>query len=163
MRIGNQTLKLSLQPAILESAGVAGKKEGRGPLKHTFDFISDDSYFGEKTWEKAESAMLKQCFSLACDKAKLSPSSLDYTVSGDLLNQCTGSAYALRDAGVPYFGLYGACSTMAESLSLAAILVDGGCANTASALTSSHFCSAERQFRFPLGYGSVRPRPRSGP
>lgn len=156
MRIGNQTIKLSLPPAILESAGVAGKKEGQGPLKHTFDFISDDSYFGESSWEKAESAMLKQCFSLACDKANLSPSTLDYIISGDLLNQCTGSVYALRDAGVPYFGVYGACSTMAEALSLAAILVDSGCAGTAAALTSSHFCSAERQFRFPLGYGSVR-------
>lgn len=156
LRIGSQTIKLTNPPSVISSAGVAGKKEGHGPLKHTFDFISDDSYFGEKSWEKAESAMLKQCFSIACDKAKMAPSTLDYIFSGDLLNQCTGSAYALRDAGVPYFGLYGACSTMAESLSLAAIAIDGGCARIAAALTSSHFCSAERQFRFPLAYGSVR-------
>ncbi|NCB50794.1 MAG: stage V sporulation protein AD [Clostridia bacterium] len=155
-RIGSQTIKFSAPPSVIGSAAVAGKKEGRGPLKHTFDFISNDSYFGEASWEKAESAMLKQCFSIACDKAKLPPSSLDLIFSGDLLNQCTGSAYALRDAGVPYFGLYGACSTMAESLALSAISIDGGCANAAAALTSSHFCSAERQFRFPLEYGSVR-------
>ncbi len=156
MRIGSQTLKFPKPPSIIESASVVGKKEGLGPLKHTFDFISDDSYFGEKSWEKAESNMLKQCFSLACDKGKLSPSTLDMIFSGDLLNQCTGSAYALRDTDVPYFGLYGACSTMSESLCLAAMAIDGGCARTAAALTSSHFCSAERQFRFPLEYGSIR-------
>jgi len=155
-RIGSQTIRFSVPPSVAGSAAVAGKKEGGGPLKHTFDFISDDSYFGEKSWEKAESAMLKQCFSLACDKAKTAASSLDCIFSGDLLNQCTGSAYALRDAGVPYFGLYGACSTMAESLILAAASIDGGWAVTAAALTSSHFCSAERQFRFPLEYGAVR-------
>ncbi|MEG1633444.1 MAG: stage V sporulation protein AD [Oscillospiraceae bacterium] len=154
--IGKQTVRLSLQPSILGSAAVAGKKEGQGPLKHTFDYISSDSYFGEKSWEKAESAMLKQCFALACDKAKTPPSTLNYIFSGDLLNQCAGSAFALRDAGVPYFGLYGACSTMAESLSLAALAIEGGWADVCAALTSSHFCSAERQFRFPLEYGSMR-------
>ena len=101
--------------------------------------------------------MLKQCFSLACDKAGVTPSGLDYVFSGDLLNQCMGSAVALRDCGAPYFGLYGACSTMGESLSLAAMMLDGGYANTVCALTSSHFCSSERQYRFPLEYGGVRP------
>jgi stage V sporulation protein AD len=153
---GAQTLRLSLQPSVLGSAAVAGKKEGQGPLKHTFDYISEDSRFGEKSWEKAESAMLRKCFSLACDKTGIAGASLNYIFSGDLLNQCAGSAFALRDTGVPYFGLYGACSTMAESLSLAAMAIDGGFADTAAALTSSHFCSAERQFRFPLEYGSVR-------
>ncbi len=156
-RMGQQTSKLLLPPSIIDGAAVVGKKEGLGPLKHDFDYISDDSYFGEVSWEKAESIMLKQCFSLACDKAKTPPSDLDFIFSGDLLNQCTGSAYALRDAGVPYFGLYGACSTMGESLSLAALMIDGGFADKVAALTSSHFCSAERQFRFPLEYGSVRP------
>ncbi len=155
--MGSQTVKLTIQPSVAGSAGVAGKKEGQGPLKHSFDYISQDSYFGEKSWEKAESAMLKQCFSTACDKAKLPPSALDYIFSGDLLNQCTSSAYALRDSGVSFFGLYGACSTMAESLSLAAMTIDGGFAVNTAALTSSHFCSSERQFRFPLEYGSIRP------
>ena len=143
-------------PVILASASVVGKKEGVGPLHGRFDSVSQDTYFGTKSWEQAESAMLRQCFDLVCQKAGLQPEQLDYILSGDLLNQCVGSAYAMRDIGVPYLGLYGACSTMAESLSLAAMLIDGGYAETAAALTSSHFCSAERQYRFPLEYGGVR-------
>ncbi|MBS1418628.1 MAG: stage V sporulation protein AD [Firmicutes bacterium] len=156
-RLGKQTVKLQNPPAILSYAAVAGKKEGEGPLKACFDYISDDSYFGEKTWEKAESHMIKQCFSVACDKGKIAPSALDYIFAGDLLNQCVSSAFAMKDSHVPYFGLYGACSTMAESLSLAAMTIDGGYANTVCALTGSHFCSAERQYRFPLEYGGQRP------
>ena len=155
-RLGKQTVRLS-SPSIISYAGVVGKKEGEGPLKECFDYISDDSYFGEKTWEKAESHMLKQCFSMACDKGKIAPSSLDYIFAGDLLNQCVSSAFAMKDSQVPYFGVYGACSTMAESLSLAAMMIDGGYANTACAVTGSHFCSAERQYRFPLEYGGQRP------
>ena len=143
-------------PVILASASVVGKKEGEGPLRDCFDSVSQDTYFGTKSWEQAESAMLRQCFDLVCQKAGLLPEQLDYVLSGDLLNQCVGSAYAMRDIGVPYLGLYGACSTMAESLSLAAMLIDGGYAEHAAALTSSHFCSAERQYRFPLEYGGVR-------
>ena len=156
-RLGSATLQLERAPGVLSSASVAGKKEGEGPLKRCFDYISPDAWFGEKSWEKAESTMLRKCFSIACDKAALAPSGLDFILSGDLLNQCAGSAYALRDSGAPYLGLYGACSTMAESLLLASLLIDGGCAKKVAALTSSHFCSAERQFRFPLEYGSVRP------
>lgn len=156
-RLGKQTIRLGSPPSIIGSACVVGKKEGEGPLKDSFDYISDDSYFGEKTWEKAESAMLRQCFGLACDKAQLPPSKLNYIFSGDLLNQCMGSSFALKDCGAPYFGLYGACSTMAESLSLASMAIDGGFADYACALTSSHFCSSERQYRFPLEYGGVRP------
>lgn len=155
-RSGKQTVMLASAPSIIASAAVAGKKEGEGPLKECFDFISDDSYFGEKSWEKAESHMLKQCFTMACDKAKLAPSDLDYIFSGDLLNQCVSSAFAMKDSDVPYYGLYGACSTMAESLALAAMLISSGIAETACALTGSHFCSAERQFRFPLEYGGQR-------
>jgi stage V sporulation protein AD len=154
--IGKQTVCLQNPPSVAAGACVVGKKEGEGPLRRYFDYISDDSYFGEKTWEKAESVMLKQCFGLCCDKAKTPPSDIEYIFSGDLLNQCTGSAFAMRDSGVPYFGLYGACSTMAESLSLAAMTIDGGYADTVCALTSSHFCSAERQFRLPLEYGGQR-------
>ena len=156
-RLGTQTVFLENPPRILSCAAVVGKKEGEGPLKQKFDLISDDSYFGEQTWENAESHMLQRCFSIACDKAGLAPSSLDYILAGDLLNQCVSSAFAMKDSGAPYLGLYGACSTMAESLSLAAMLIDGGFANTACAVTGSHFCSAERQYRFPLEYGGQRP------
>ena len=155
-RIGGRTIELTEDVRVAASAAVAGKKEGEGPLRDCFDYVSQDSYFAEYSWEKAESAMLRQCFDLVCQKAGLQPEQLDYVLSGDLLNQCMGSAYAMRDIGVPYLGLYGACSTMAESLSLAAMLIDGGYAEHAAALTSSHFCSAERQYRFPLEYGGVR-------
>lgn len=150
-------MQFSTPPVIRAAASVVGRKEGEGPLRDRFDSVSQDTYFGEKSWEQAESAMLRQCFARVCRKAALAPEALDYVLSGDLLNQCVGSAYAMRGVGAPYLGLYGACSTMAEAVSLAAMLIDGGCAETAAALTSSHFCSAERQYRFPLEYGGVRP------
>lgn len=155
-KCGNQTVMFSSPPVISAFASVVGQKEGQGPLREHFDFISSDEYFGEESWEKAESAMLSRCFSICCDKAKLSPATLDYVFAGDLLNQCMGSAYAFKDCGIPYFGLYGACSTMGESLSLAAMAIDGGFAENTLAATSSHFCSSERQFRFPLEYGGQR-------
>ena len=155
-RIGKQTVSLSAPPVLRGWAAVAGKKEGEGPLRGCFDQIAEDPYFGELSWEKAESRMLRICFSLACDKTGLPPSRLDYIFSGDLLNQCISSAFAMRDTAVPYFGTYGACSTMAESLSLGAMLLDGGFASNVCAVTGSHFCSAERQYRFPLEYGGVR-------
>ncbi len=156
-RLGKQTVRLTLQPGVAAAACVGGKKESEGPLRKYFDYLSDDSRFGAKSWEKAESAMLKMCWSIACDKAKTCPGDVQYVFSGDLLNQCAGSAYAMRECGVPYFGLYGACSTMAEGLSLAAMMIDGGFCDISAAATSSHFCSAERQYRFPLQYGSQRP------
>lgn len=156
-RIGTQTLLLTSCPAIVGYASVVGQKEGEGPLKECFDYISEDSYFGEQSWEKAESHMLRQCFELACGKAKLPPGALDAVLSGDLLNQCISSAFAMKDTKLPYLGLYGACSTMAESLALAALLIDGGYAGHTAAVTGSHFCSAERQYRFPLEYGGQRP------
>jgi len=155
-RIGRQTLQLPVAPAVCGYASVVGQKEGEGPLKNTFDYISDDSYFGENTWEKAESHMIKQCFELACARASIAPNALDLIFSGDLLNQCVSSSFAMKDSRVPYFGLYGACSTMAEALALAALSVDGGYARRACAVTGSHFCSAERQYRFPLEYGGQR-------
>ena len=154
--LGTQTLQFDNPVCIAAGAAVAGKKEGQGPLKERFDEVSRDSYFGQKSWEKAESTMLKHCFDLLCKKAKISPSDLQYLLSGDLQAQCTGSAFALRDTGIPFFGLYGACSTMGESMSLAAMLIDGGAADKVCAMTSSHFSSAERQFRQPLAYGSQR-------
>ena len=155
-RIGKQTVALRDPPSILGSASAVGKKEGEGPLRKSFDVISEDSYFGEKTWEKAESAMQRLVFQQALNKARLIPAQLDYLFAGDLLNQCIASTFAMRDTAVPYFGLFGACSTMAEGLGLAAMMIDGGYAEYACALTSSHFCSAERQFRQPLAYGGQR-------
>lgn len=156
-RLGKQSVFLSNPPSIAGYACTAGKKEGEGPLADTFDCINTDSYWGEKSWEKAESAMHKQAFSLAISKANISPTSIQYIFAGDLLNQCMGSVFGLIESAVPYFGIYGACSTMSEGLSLAAMTIDGGFADTVAASTSSHFCSAERQFRFPLEYGGQSP------
>ena len=149
-KLGRQTVALAHPPSVAGHANVVGKKEGEGPLADSFDQINQDDSFGEKTWEKAETAMQKLALSSALDKAGLSASALDYILAGDLLNQCIGSGFAVRGQDVPFFGLYGACSTMAESLSLAALLLDGGFATHAAAMTSSHFCSAERQYRTPL-------------
>ena len=154
-KTGRQTLRLG-SPSIVSFASVVGQKEGEGPIGHCFDKICLDAYFGEKSWEKAESSMLKECFELCCDKLGIPPAELDMVFSGDLLNQCVGSAFALKNTGVPHFGLYGACSTMAETLGLAAVFAAGGMAERVLALTSSHFCAAERQFRTPLEYGAKR-------
>ena len=155
-RLGRQTVAFTNPPSIAAGSCVVGQKEGEGPLRKWFDYISDDSYFGQSSWEKAESVMLSKCFTLCCDKARIPPSDIQYLFAGDLLNQCAGSTFAARDLPIPYFGVYGACSTMAESLSLAAMTIDGGYADTVCAMTSSHFCSAERQFRLPLEYGGQR-------
>lgn len=154
-KLGRQTAALPSRPRIIASAAVGGKREGEGPLKDCFDRVSADSYFGEESWERAESHMIRECFDLACNKAWLAAAP-DYIIAGDLLNQCVSSAFAMKDSGAPYFGVYGACSTMAESLTLAAMLVDGGYAETACAVTGSHFCTAERQYRYPLEYGGQR-------
>ena len=155
-KLGRQTVALQDPPSVIGSASVVGKKEGEGPLAATFDHISQDDTFGERSWEKAESAMQKLALAAALNKAGLSVSGLDYLLAGDLLNQCIGSGFAVRGQDVPFFGLYGACSTMAESLSLAAMLLDGGYGTKIAAMTSSHFCSAERQYRSPLEYGGQR-------
>ena len=155
-RLGRQTVSLERPPALIGWAAVAGQKEQKGPLGALFSAISEDDTFGEPSWEKAESAMQRLALSTALDRAGLAPSKLDYVLAGDLLNQCIGSTFALRGQEVPFFGLYGACSTMAESLSLAALLLDGGFGRYIAALTSSHFCSAERQYRTPLEYGGQR-------
>ncbi|MDR0863069.1 MAG: stage V sporulation protein AD [Oscillospiraceae bacterium] len=154
--MGKQTVALKNPPSITAGACVVGKKEGDGPLKDSFDYIGEDSFFGMRTWEMAESEMQKTALREALRKAELTPSALNYIFAGDLLSQCIGSAFGMREMGIPFFGLYGACSTMAEGLALAAMTIDGGFADNAAAVTSSHFCSAERQFRFPLEYGGQR-------
>lgn len=154
--IGKQTVRFERPVCIACGAAVGGRKEADGPLKERFDELCKDSYFGQKSWEAAESAMLRRCFDLLCEKSKTPPDALQYLLTGDLQSQCTGSAFALRDAGVPYLGLYGACSTMGEAMMLGAMLIDGGAAKQLCALTCSHFCTAERQFRQPLEYGGQR-------
>jgi len=153
---GKQTFCLSNPPSVAASACVGSKKESEGPFSQSFDYISQDTYFGQKTWEKAESEMVRRAFAMALDKAKLSTEQVGCVFCGDLLNQCAGTSFGMRDTNIPMFGVYGACSTMAESLALAAMTVDGGYHGVTAAATSSHFSSAERQFRFPLEYGGVR-------
>ena len=153
---GAQSLVFSNHPSILANAAVAGKKEGEGPLKDAFDQIAADTKLQQTSWEKAESQLQKKTLDLALSKAGLAYSDLDVLFAGDLLNQCISSSFAVRDTKVPFLGLYGACSTMAESLLCAASFVNAGYAKRAAALTSSHFASAERQYRFPLGYGGQR-------
>lgn len=155
-KIGTQTAALANPPSFAGWANVAGKKEGEGPLSHTFDYIDSDDTFGEATWEKSESAMQKQALGLALNKAGQSTKALDWLFAGDLLNQCIGSSFAARGQEVPFFGLYGACSTMGEGLALAAMTLDGGFGEWAAVTASSHFCTAERQYRTPLEYGGQR-------
>lgn len=153
---GKQSFVFHEAPAILAFASVAGKKEAEGPLGNTFDITSQDTKFGQKTWEKAETQMQKTVLELALQKATLREEQLDAVFVGDLLNQCVGSSFCMRGRDVPTFGLYGACSTMAESLMLAAMSVNAGYCRRALAMTSSHFASSERQYRFPLAYGGQR-------
>ncbi len=137
-------------------ASVAGEKESNGPLAGQFDIVSKDTKFGQSTWEQAEKHMQQQALETLCHKSNLTINQIDLVFSGDLLNQCVGSSFSLRNTGIPHLGLYGACSTMAESLLLSAAMVGGGFADRVVAMTSSHFASSERQFRFPLGYGGQR-------
>lgn len=137
-------------------ASIAGKKEVEGPLSHTFDIKCRDTYFGQKTWEQAEKHMQQTVLKKLITKAGIEPSDVGLVFSGDLLNQCIGSSFSLRNTGIPHLGLYGACSTMAESLLMASMAVGGGFSDRVVAMTSSHFASSERQYRFPLGYGGQR-------
>ena len=155
-KIGNQTVKFDNPPKIIATHSIVGPKEGQGPLSEYFDEVLNDDTLGKDSYEKAESQMMFTAITETLKKAKLKETDIDYLFSGDLLNQIISSSFAAREFSIPFFGLYGACSTMSESLSLAAIIMDGGFANHVIATTSSHFSSAERQFRFPLEYGSQR-------
>ena len=155
-KTGKHSFKHSTPPVITAWASVAGKKESEGPLNAYFDEVSTQTYFGQKTWEQAEKKMQQDALEILCQKASVSFSDIDCVCSGDLLNQCIGSSFPLRNTQIPHIGLYGACSTMAESLMLASMMVSGGFANRVVAMTSSHFASSERQYRFPLGYGGQR-------
>lgn len=155
-RIGKQTVMLTSKPVIIETASVAGVKEGQGPLGSSFDRVLEDDSLGENSWEQSESKLQRITMGLALNKAGLEQSDVNYILAGDLLNQCIGAHYSVRDFDIPFFGLYGACSTMTESMSLGALLVDGGFADKVMCMTSSHFCSSEKQFRTPLEYGGQR-------
>ncbi len=154
--VGKQSVRLTSPPSVAGHACAVGKKEGEGPLKNSFDYISDDMLFGQKTWEKGESEMMRRALELAIGKSGRQPEDIEYLFGGDLLNQCIGTTFGIRSFEIPFFGVYGACSTMAESLSLAAMMIDGGFADTTAAVTSSHFCASERQYRFPVEYGGQR-------
>ena len=155
-RQGRQSFILPRPPVITAWASCAGKKESEGPLAHTFDITSQDTRFGQRTWEQAEKQMQRLALGKLAEKANMRMQDFQLIFSGDLLNQCIGSSFSLRNTGIPHLGLYGACSTMAESLLLASMSVGGGFTDHAVAMTSSHFASSERQYRFPLGYGGQR-------
>lgn len=156
-KIGKQTIELRNKPRIISTFSIVGPKEGEGPLKDYFHEVISDDTLGKESFEKAESEMMYTAIKGAIINAQLKEDDIDYLFAGDLLNQITSSGYAARDLNIPFFGLYGACSTMSESLSMASLFIEGNFAKYVVASTSSHFSSAERQFRFPLEYGSQRP------
>ncbi len=155
-RLGRRTISLDRPVYLSSHAAVVGQKEGEGPLQGTFDTVSNDTHFGEKTWELAEASMQRMAIDTAVRKSGLQISDLDLLLAGDLLNQCIGSSLASVTTNIPFVGLYGACSTMAEGLAVGSCFVDGGTAQTLCAAASSHYCAAERQYRFPLAYGGQR-------
>ncbi|MGB7605068.1 MAG: stage V sporulation protein AD [Lutisporaceae bacterium] len=156
-RLGKQTIKLSTPPTMLATAAIVGPKEGEGPLSSYFDMIQKDDYFGQDSFEKAESRFIEEAVKRAISKSGVSVTAIDYMLAGDLLNQIISSSFAARTLQIPYIGVYGACSTMAESISIGSMLIDGGFADHVVCATSSHFSSAERQYRFPLEQGVQRP------
>ena len=155
-RTGKRTVEFQNGIYIGGFSAVVGPKESEGPLAKFFDIRSEDEFLGEDSFEKAESRLQQLAVKTALKKSGLSESDIDLIFAGDLLNQCIGSAYGLRDFNIPFVGLYGACSTMALSIIMAALSIESGAAQRAVAVTSSHFCSSERQFRFPLEYGGQR-------
>lgn len=158
-RIGKQTIKFQSPPSIIGTASIVGPKEGDGPLRSYFDIVLEDDTWGQKSFEKAEAKMQEEAIKLAIANARLSVDDIQFLIAGDLLSQIISSSYTARQIGIPYFGLYGACSTMTESICLGAMIIDGGFADNVVCATSSHFSSAERQFRFPLEYGAQRKFP----
>lgn len=151
-----RVIELKNKPSVIASASSVGRTESEGPLKDEFDAVFPDDGIGQSSWENAESELMFTSVSKCLEKSGLSEKDIGIIFAGDLINQCTSSTYAIRGFNTPFGGLFGACSTMAYSLALASLLVDGGYSDYALAATSSHFCSAEKQFRYPLEYGSQR-------
>lgn len=156
-RAGTRTFVYEERPVIRAAAAIVGPKEGQGPLGMDFDVVLPDDLLGMKSWEQAESEMLRRAVELCASKAGVTVKAIDFLLAGDLQDQITASGFAARALGTPFFGLYGACSTFIESLVLGAVLVDGKLADRAVSAASSHFCAAERQYRFPLELGNQRP------
>ena len=156
-RFGLQSIKFDNPITILETASIVGPKEAQGPMADYFDKCLEDEFWEEKTWEKAESKIIKETTNMSIMKAGLSPTQINYCFAGDLLNQCISSSFGLRELGIPLYGIFGACSTFVEGMQLASIFIDGGAADKCICTASSHFCSAEKQFRFPLELGNQRP------
>lgn len=156
-KIGAQTCAFTHPPVIVATATVCGKKEGEGPLGKWMDVVDKTNKMGQDSWEKAESAMAQRAVSLVMEKAGKYPQQIDYLLGGDLLNQCSATVFGVRSFDIPFFGLFGACSTFGEALSLGAMLLDGEYGNRVICCAGSHFCAAEKQFRFPLGMGTQRP------
>jgi stage V sporulation protein AD len=155
--VGKQTVKLNNAPSVIATASIVGPKEGQGPLGQYFDKVLDDDLYGEKSWEKAEAKFFQEAVEKVIVKGHKDKQEINYLLGGDLLNQLISSDFAARQLGIPFFGLYGACSTMSEAMALGAMLVDGGYADNIVCAVSSHFSTAERQYRFPLELGVQRP------
>ena len=157
-KLGKHTIKFDSPITILETASIVGPKEGNGPLSKYFDQCLEDEFWGESTWEKAESKIIRETVNAVINKSGLPNNQLDYCFAGDLLNQCISTSFGLREVNIPFFGIFGACSTFVEGMSLGSIFVESGAAQKILCCTSSHFCSAEKQFRFPLELGNQRPQ-----
>lgn len=156
-KIGKQTISFDSPPTITECNSIVGPKEAQGPLAKYFDLTLDDEFWGEKSWEKAESKIIKENVNALVTKSGISTNNIDCIFAGDLLNQCISSSFGLRDSNIPFIGMFGACSTFVESMCMGAIAIESFAQNVVCA-TSSHFCSAEKQFRFPLELGNQRPQ-----
>lgn len=156
-RIGSRTVRLENGPTIIQATSIVGPKEGQGPLKNYFDIVLDDDLCEQKSWELAESKMVQIAMKKTCEKANKALEEINYLIGGDLINQIFPASFAARELAIPFIGIYGACSTMAEGMCLSSMLIDGGFADYILSGTSSHYCTAERQFRFPLEFGNQKP------
>ena len=155
-KLGKQTIKFDNPPTILNTAAIVGPKEADGPLAKYFDKCLEDEMWGEKSWEKAESKIVKETVNTLIAKSGIPTEKIEYCFAGDLINQCISSTFGLRELNVPFYGIFGACSTFVEAMQLASVFIENGI-NYTICCASSHFCSAERQFRFPLELGNQRP------
>lgn len=156
-KLGKQTIKFDNPITITSAASIVGPKESNGPLAKYFDKCLEDEFWQEKTWEKAESKIIKEAVNMSIVKSGIIIDKIDYCFAGDLLNQCISSSFGLRELNIPFYGIFGACSTFGEGIQLASVFIDGGGAENVICAASSHFCSAEKQFRFPLELGNQRP------
>lgn len=155
---GKQSICFNRKVCIASAAAIVGKKEGEGPLRGCFDQVVEDPFYGVETWEAAESKFVRETALLAMEKAGLEPDQVRYAFAGDLLGQLIGASFGVKELEIPFVGLYGACSNIGLALALGAMTIDGDYADHVLCAASSHFCSAEKQFRFPLEYGSQRPK-----